>query len=535
MLSCCGPRRQTFIFFTVFTLALFILFYNHNDFPDRVPQLLGPEPPPKPSERLTIQATTLDELAKVHLLLPAASGRTSLCKTLLTAAVLDYPVPTLISWDQTFKDDHLIGGGRHVAKIEKIYEWLQAQPDSRKDDLVIVVDAYGGFNYHTDRESIDAHLDGDVWFQLPLEVLVQRYHAVNDMANRDLKERLGEAYEREGIKQTILFGATKQCTPSDAASSACYPVPESPLPPYLYGEYTDDMNLNHNAHRTRYLSSAYILGPVRDMRAMFRRASEKAARAARSPTGPAEAELGFDAALDLGSDQAIFSHMFGEQEYQREVLRRGYGEAARGPTVVEGTVIDDVLDPGIPHEEVPQHEKQEGDNPFEFGIGLDYWSDLGMQTALSEDDARWLTYRDPISPQMLTRHRQHWNCPPEVEGALPEEVLGSSNLPRAAASDSSAFSPQHGWDEIPLYTNICLDTIPVIVNHNGNKEQRERDWSEMWPQLHGRQLIEEILDREEGDIEGEYRGGAYDGLGGQYMKWGQLCPASVERELYRDT
>ena len=112
--------------------------------------------------------------------------------------------------DRPATQDHLIGGGRHVAKIEKIYEWLQAQPDSRKDDLVIVVDAYGAFNYHTDRESIDAHLDGDVWFQLPFEVLVQRYHAVNDMANRDLKERLGEAYEREGIKQTILFGATKQ-------------------------------------------------------------------------------------------------------------------------------------------------------------------------------------------------------------------------------------------------------------------------------------------------------------------------------------
>ena len=112
--------------------------------------------------------------------------------------------------DHPSPQDHLIGGGRHVTKIEKTYEWLKAQPDSRKNDLVIVVDAYGGFNYHTDPESIDAHLDGDVWFQLPLEVLVQRYHAVNDMANRDLKERLGEAYERAGIKQTILFGANKQ-------------------------------------------------------------------------------------------------------------------------------------------------------------------------------------------------------------------------------------------------------------------------------------------------------------------------------------
>ena len=262
------------------------------------------------------------------------------------------------------------------------------------------------------------------------------------------------------------------------------------------------------------------------MRAMFRRANEKAARA-RDPVEAADA--GFDASLELGSDQAIFHHMLGEQEYQREVLRRRYGEPARGRTVVEGAAIENVLDPAIPHEVLPD----KPGHPDELGMGLDYWSDLGMQTAMSEDDARWLTYRGGIPEQMLSRQGQPWSCAPHVEGALPGELLNSTGVPRSAVSDASQFSPLHGWDEVPLYTNVCLDTVPVIVNHNGDKAQRERDWPEMWLQPHGRQLIEEMLDREEGS-KGEIRGGAYDGPNGRYHRWGELCPSTVEKELYRN-
>ena len=263
------------------------------------------------------------------------------------------------------------------------------------------------------------------------------------------------------------------------------------------------------------------------MRAMFRRASEKAARARDSVN---VVDPDFDAFLELGSDQAIFHHMLGEQEYQREVMRRRYGEKPRGRTVVEGAAIDDILDPVMPHEVL----SEKADRSDEFGMGLDYWSDLGTQTALNEDDARWLTYRGAIPEQMLSRPRQTWSCTPHVEGVLPDDLLNSSGVPRAAVSDASQFSVSHGWDEVPLYTNVCLDTVPVIVNHNGDRAQRERDWPEMWLQPHGRQLIEEMLDREEGGSNGEIRGGAYDGPGGHYHRWGELCPSTVEKELYRD-
>lgn len=104
----------------------------------------------------------------------------------------------------------MIAGGRYVSKIEKTLQWLEDQPEYHDDQLVLLVDAYGGFNYFSEGGDVDSHMDGDVWFQLPMDVLLQRYNAVTERANKDLMTRMGEAYEAEEVRQTILFGASKQ-------------------------------------------------------------------------------------------------------------------------------------------------------------------------------------------------------------------------------------------------------------------------------------------------------------------------------------
>lgn len=315
------------------------------------------------------------------------------------------------------------------------------------------------------------------------------------------------------LETTVL--TSTRCTPTNAESSACYPIPDSPIPSNLYGKYTSDMHYNHTTHLPRYLSSAYTIGPVSSMRALFRRANERA-HADDAPS----------------SDQAIFQQIFGEQEYQREVMRRRYGLEKSGRTTVEGAVIEDVLEPIFPHEVVQAKEAKEAKED-EFGIGVDYWSDVGMGTMLNHDDGKWLTYNHPIAEQLMTRGpRQPWSCTPQVTNILPAEIHNGTSLPRAAVSDASQFSPLRGWDEIPLYTNVCHDTIPVIVNHNGDKRSRDRAWPEMWMQPHSRRLIQEILDRGEGAFEIE--GGAYGGLNGDYKTWDDLCPVGFEEELFND-
>lgn len=59
---------------------------------------------PKPSDRLAIRPIPRDDMQKIHLLLPSSSGEVNLCKTLLSAAVLGYPIPTLLSYNQSFDD-----------------------------------------------------------------------------------------------------------------------------------------------------------------------------------------------------------------------------------------------------------------------------------------------------------------------------------------------------------------------------------------------------------------------------------------------
>jgi hypothetical protein len=162
----------------------------------------------------------------------------------------------------------------------------------------------------------------DIWFQLRREVLIERYHAVNDAANERLLQRLGSAVHAEGLEQTIIFGSGKRCAPNQVQTIGCYPVPESPLPKDTYGNNTDT-SLGRNpwySLRQRWLNSGFIMGPKGDMRALFKRAAQKAKETQRNMPND-DGSHGSDY-MYHGSDQALFAVIFGEQEYQREVMRR---------------------------------------------------------------------------------------------------------------------------------------------------------------------------------------------------------------------
>lgn len=46
------------------------------------------------------------------------------------------------------------------------------------------------------------------------------------------------------------------------------------------------------------------------------------------------------------------------------------------------------------------------------------------------------------------------------------------------------------WEQVSLYTNICLGTIPVMPHFNGQKDAREHQWTTFWIQSYGKSLIE---------------------------------------------
>ena len=45
-------------------------------------------------------------------------------------------------------EGHLLGGGSHVAKISGVLEYLEALDQTKDEELVLMMDAYGAFHSH---------------------------------------------------------------------------------------------------------------------------------------------------------------------------------------------------------------------------------------------------------------------------------------------------------------------------------------------------------------------------------------------------
>jgi len=432
-------------------------------------------------------------------LLPATQGNADLCKTLLTAKILDYPTPGLLAWDETYNVPEQMAGGSHLAKIFRVLEYLETLLPSQNDDLVLMIDAY------------------DIWFQLRVEVLIDRFHSMNTAANERLAQRLGRSLlESEHIEQNIIFGAGKRCAPNQLHTVACYTVPQSPLPDDLYGGNTDTVigRNKYTSHRQRYLNSGYVLGKVKDVRVLFRNAAEEVKN---TPNHLPELDNGSGGSdfLYHGSDQSIFNTLFGRQEYQREYLRQQSQNQQAGAArsecdqetnstaceeldgrkqkpylTLEGTRYSDSLNPPFTHEIMGSMSDPSRGN-WELGIGLDYFSELGHQTANAETDGKWLRLAEtPLNVDFSGKNR--FDCPPRVEKQSALADIAGANAPFPEDPDKQNSE----WENVPLYTNLCTGKVPVMVHHNGDKAARGSRWHDMWFQADARPMLERKLGHE---------------------------------------
>ena len=71
---------------------------------------------------------------KFHLLIPARKPTVNLCKTLVSAAVLDYPPPTLINYGATEEEKR---PGADV--IRNTYKFFQGN-EAHNDDMILIVE-----------------------------------------------------------------------------------------------------------------------------------------------------------------------------------------------------------------------------------------------------------------------------------------------------------------------------------------------------------------------------------------------------------
>ncbi|KAI9721869.1 MAG: hypothetical protein M1828_004964 [Chrysothrix sp. TS-e1954] len=388
----------------------------------------------------------------LHFLVSTTSTNINLCKTLLTSAILNYPVPVLVNWGEQYQEVSELGGPSNIGKISGVLDWLQAVPPEQDQDLVLIVDPV------------------DSWFQLRSDVLVERYHTINDEANKRLSKQLGGAMKAEGIKQTIVFGATKRCNPNYPEDIGCFPFPDSPLPSDLFGRVTDT-DVGHSRYssfRERFLDSGLIMGPVGDLRAFFERAWSKKDEPQRG--------LG-------GSDQSIYNTIVGEQEFQREVMKeRHRGLIGRTYRRVATLFGKDMTNPVLAHNPNRQRMDHLPGHPCEFGVGLDYFAMIAHQTLHAETDARFITFAN-LTHFSEDRHR--FDCPAKIED-LPADIYDS---PPPYDTARAEMRTPGSWERVPLYTNLCTGVRPVIVHHNGGKAMHHKQWTSMWLQHHGEAFL----------------------------------------------
>lgn len=400
------------------------------------------------------------------MIVPAGGPDPNLCKTLLTAGILNYPAPVIVNWNETFDDDRFLAGGSHLAKITGIGRYLATLDTSKDEDLVLTVDGF------------------DIWFQLRPQTLLDRYYAINAKANKRFANELGEAASKYDIKQEIVFSSQKRCWPWTENDPPCYAVPESSLPKDIFGPLTDtDIGFEENPYikfRPRFLNSGVIVGPVRAMRKMFAQA-EKLLRDDEYET-------------NVGSDQYVFGHILGDQSIWREAMRRDTLTKAQraAEKLVDTNPKSRVNFPDGHITEVRQKAKGQDDGRFEFGIGIDYESVLGLPTVFSETDTAWLTFHN--KDQMHKAEQQVGILPGQSRLDELAKDIASTVPPYWTFNEEPDLPRELQWDDVELFTNLWTGNVPAIVHHNAHRDNskalRETWWDRLWSQKYARTLYD---------------------------------------------
>jgi hypothetical protein len=256
--------------------------------------------------------------------------------------------------------------------------------------------------------------------------------------------------------------------------------------PDIYGINTDVTN--HTAEfRPRWLNSGAVMGILADVRLMYQTAAGRAQQHRR----------------EAYDEQEVMSRIFGEQEYVREKYRLSYARNwftrfAEAVGILDTVPISHIA-AGIFRGE-----------RYEYGIGLDYKSELFFTTSYSGNDIEWLRFNESST---LSRVQANHHVPRESRLILPPDIAQLPNLVElppnkthslpASPKPSPEFNASldelprpanHSWHNVPLLTNVRTAAIPALI-HLNNTDRGTADywWSLTWYHPWSRALLRHYL------------------------------------------
>ncbi|KFH47538.1 hypothetical protein ACRE_015950 [Hapsidospora chrysogenum ATCC 11550] len=445
-----APKRLLLllILILVFVTSVLRLRQQHHD---------GPATPPPQPEGQVVQTEDAPIPEGVHgvepgnhrfvIVLPTEGSSPDLCKVITSALAMGYPMPVIVNWNATEAHGP---GGSHLAKVAGTLAYLDEfsntgayEGDRLSDtDIVLIIDPY------------------DIWFQLPPEVLLSRFHEINAAANNRLAQLWGDGFEMMPMRQTIVASSQKRCypPPEPGFDPHCEILPDSPLQPDTYGPNTDsDPAVNPRGYhdvRPKFINSGTIMGPVGDVRRYFRRVLDRMD------------EMIATYEVPIDSDQRVFAEVFGEQEVYRQWRRSTRFQPPEGPLPVKWMARE-----------------------YEFHVGLDYHQTIAMTTAFSEEDGTFVTFNNGAE---IEQHSQALGITPNRLYGLPRDIQKAHHpLDNRLVNIKAAT---YDWTNYSLYADFFTTSVPVLLHHNGGaKDRRVRWWDRTWFFPYLRELVKAQL------------------------------------------
>ncbi|CAG8296281.1 unnamed protein product [Penicillium olsonii] len=403
---------------------------------------------------------------RLHVLVPALQGSRGVCRTFTSAMILGYPPPTMIGYGT--ESPGATDAERMVDRITRARNYLRDSVTVHDNDFVLMVDGL------------------DTIFQLPPQVLIQRFQSIIRKNNQKLEskfgfvdvpgEKPGTPFERiPKYHQRVLFAASKTCFPGLRDDPGCASVPESSLPPDVYGWKTDD-DEDTSYNRPRWLNPGAVIGQAADLRLIY---DEVLREIGQHPN-------------KTGDYQAL-TRLYGRQEVIRELERRRTVNGFKDWLYQMVGISDASNITGITL-------RLQAGHRYEYGIGVDFESQLFFNQMMSRKDVEWVKFNNITKMSML--QMQH-GVPREHRLLLPQDIAALPNpFNQSRFAKESTMRPvwnatldklpnpnNHSWHNVPLMTNPHSASVPVLAHLNGDPKLRNAWWENMWFFPWGRALL----------------------------------------------
>ncbi|KAK6396776.1 hypothetical protein LTR65_008674 [Meristemomyces frigidus] len=284
-------------------------------------------------------------------------------------------------------------------------------------------------------------LDGPYsWFQLRPEVLLSRYHSILEKAN----ERLVKGFDRRavtegGMKQSVVFSGQRcRSGPSDQVSCVRSSVSK---------------RSDTNPHS---LDIGSIIGPAKDLRAIFDRAAAK-----------------LEHSTNAVDAQSVFDDIFNQQQIRREAIRQQSWSVPKRTwsSLAEmvglgGTVLDSNIDSNI-----------DVDETYEFGISVDAANELGLSVNGNVDNIEWIQHSSASGLR-------------DSPSSLPTDIAES--MPPFWTTSGYGVPLETRWEDVNLLADTDTEAIPAIISFSaGNVSTLQTTgWNKLWMHSHAQKLYE---------------------------------------------